>query len=194
MVTNPPTGPGGKEIEMVGVDCSLIMNPKVWEASGHVGGFSDPMVDCKETKSRYRADQICVVKETKDTGTNPMFAFVAADSDSEQKAHKKLAKHLHTSLPFSPGRVHVKPLLEIPTVEYQRVLGPDATTTGTLTEPREFNLMFETYVGALQNATSKAYLRPEDGARDLRQFPERARYDAGEGAVWDGADREGISQ
>ena len=42
---------------MVGLDCSIIMNPKVWEASGHVGGFSDPMVDCKETKKRYRADQ-----------------------------------------------------------------------------------------------------------------------------------------
>jgi glycyl-tRNA synthetase len=57
MVINPPDGPDGKEIEMVGVDCSLIMNPKVWEASGHVGGFSDPMVDCKECKARFRADQ-----------------------------------------------------------------------------------------------------------------------------------------
>ena len=43
---------------MVGLDCSIIMNPKVWVASGHVGGFSDPMVDCKECKGRYRADQL----------------------------------------------------------------------------------------------------------------------------------------
>ncbi|MCB9864518.1 MAG: glycine--tRNA ligase, partial [Phycisphaerales bacterium] len=42
MVQNPPIGPDGKQVQMVGVDCSLIMNPKVWEASGHVGGFSDP--------------------------------------------------------------------------------------------------------------------------------------------------------
>ena len=48
MVRNPPPGPDGQEIRMVGLDCSIIMNPKVWEASGHVGGFSDPMVDCKE--------------------------------------------------------------------------------------------------------------------------------------------------
>ena len=47
---------------MVGLDCSIIMNPKVWVASGHVGGFSDPMVDCKACKGRFRADQICVLR------------------------------------------------------------------------------------------------------------------------------------
>src|SRR5258708_7357551 len=46
MVPNPPLAPDGNEISMVGVDCSIIMHPKVWEASGHVGGFADPMVDC----------------------------------------------------------------------------------------------------------------------------------------------------
>ena len=46
--------------DMVGLDCSIIMNPRVWEASGHVGGFSDPMVDCRATKERYRADQLFV--------------------------------------------------------------------------------------------------------------------------------------
>ena len=46
--------------DMVGLDCSIIMNPRVWEASGHVGGFSDPMVDCRATKERYRADQLYV--------------------------------------------------------------------------------------------------------------------------------------
>jgi glycyl-tRNA synthetase len=43
MVHNPPPGPNGTPYQMVGVDCSIIMNPKVWEASGHVGGFADPM-------------------------------------------------------------------------------------------------------------------------------------------------------
>ena len=42
----------------VGVDASILMNPKVWEASGHVGGFSDPLMDCKECKERFRADKI----------------------------------------------------------------------------------------------------------------------------------------
>jgi glycyl-tRNA synthetase len=45
---------------MVGLDSALLMNAKVWEASGHVGGFSDPMVDDRETRARYRADQLAV--------------------------------------------------------------------------------------------------------------------------------------
>src|SRR3989442_3288797 len=47
MVRNPPPGPDGQEISMVGVDCAIIMNPKVWEASGHVGGLADQIVDCR---------------------------------------------------------------------------------------------------------------------------------------------------
>src|SRR5207248_6001592 len=58
MVRNPPPGPDAQEISMVGVDCSIIMNPKVWEASGHVGGFADLMVDCKTCNKRFRADKV----------------------------------------------------------------------------------------------------------------------------------------
>src|SRR5205809_1591352 len=57
MVHNPPPGPDGDEISMVGVDCAIIMNPKVWEASGHVSGFADKMVDCRACKAHLRADQ-----------------------------------------------------------------------------------------------------------------------------------------
>src|SRR4051812_24131722 len=62
MVRMPPPGPDGQEIRMVGLDCSIIMNPKVWIASGHVGGFSDPMVDCLKCKRRFRADKVWVVQ------------------------------------------------------------------------------------------------------------------------------------
>src|SRR5215475_8685031 len=58
MVRNPPLGPEGQEIAMVGVDCAIIMNPKVWEASGHVGGFQDPMQTCRQCKKLFRADQV----------------------------------------------------------------------------------------------------------------------------------------
>ena len=44
--------------DMVGIDAALLMNPKVWEASGHVSGFSDPLVECKKCKRRFRADQL----------------------------------------------------------------------------------------------------------------------------------------
>ena len=57
MVECPPIGPDGRPLDIVGVDSSIIQNPKAWVASGHVGGFSDPMVDCRETKSRYRLDR-----------------------------------------------------------------------------------------------------------------------------------------
>lgn len=58
MVIAPPIGPDGKPLQIVGVDSAIIQNPKAWEASGHVGGFNDPMVDCKETKLRYRQDHL----------------------------------------------------------------------------------------------------------------------------------------
>ena len=44
--------------DVVGLDSSIISSPQVWQASGHIDGFSDPMVDCKESKLRYRADQL----------------------------------------------------------------------------------------------------------------------------------------
>src|ERR1700737_3507846 len=103
MVHNPPRGPDGQEIQMVGVDCALIMNPKVWEASGHVGGFADPMVDCKETKARYRADQITIfcmgwIKPFEQNHPiGPFFATIASPSASDDELmepHKKAIQKL----------------------------------------------------------------------------------------------------
>ncbi len=72
MVRNPPPGPDGQELRMVGLDCSIIMNPKVWEASGHVGGFSDPMNSCKTCQGLFRSDQLpglqCPRKPSKPPG------------------------------------------------------------------------------------------------------------------------------
>ena len=70
MVRNPPPGPDGQEIRMVGLDCSIIMNPKVWVASGHVGGFSDPMVDCKSVQGPVprRPDRRGAVSEEAEQG------------------------------------------------------------------------------------------------------------------------------
>ncbi len=66
MVRNPPPGPNGREFQMVGIDCSIIMNPNVWVASGHVGGFKDPMVTCKAEKCKklFRADQLWLAVDT----------------------------------------------------------------------------------------------------------------------------------
>jgi len=58
MVECPPMGPDGHPLQIVGLDSAIIQNPRTWEASGHVAGFNDPMVDCKECKARFRADQV----------------------------------------------------------------------------------------------------------------------------------------
>src|SRR3954452_15898131 len=94
--------------DIVPLDSAIILNPSVWEASGHVAGFNDPLVDCRTCKLRFRADQL----ELASCGRSPS---------------------------KRPGET------------------PDCD----LTEPRQFNLMFETHVGALQDESSTAYLRPE---------------------------------
>jgi hypothetical protein len=58
MVRNPPPGPDGEEFQIVGLDCSIISHPRVWEASGHVGGFNDPMQTCRQCKKLFRADHV----------------------------------------------------------------------------------------------------------------------------------------
>jgi len=60
---------------IVGIDCSIIMHPKVWEASGHIGGFSDPMVDCKSCKKRYKADNLCEDQNVELIEENGKFAL-----------------------------------------------------------------------------------------------------------------------
>jgi len=71
-----------KREDVVGLDSSIIGSPKIWKASGHVDGFSDPMVDCKESKLRYRADQVpthAILFVCKHTHT-PRDAIVEASS------------------------------------------------------------------------------------------------------------------
>ena len=158
---------------MVGLDSALLMNPRVWEASGHVGGFNDPMVDDRETKARYRADQLVVfalelrfedgsVERVDDAlFATPGEAGKTADSellsphrkriDKIRRAHRKVAAI--TPMPLADA-------LQNEALR-ARIWAPQATAAGTLTAPRAFNLMFRTHVGALEDNSSIAYLRPE---------------------------------
>ena len=90
--------------DVEGLDAAILMAPRVWEASGHVAGFVDPLIDCKKCKSRFRADKI----------------------DAAAVASKKCPN-----------------------------------CGGELTEPRQFNLMFKTFMGPLEDSQSVVYLRPE---------------------------------
>ncbi len=65
-------------LDMVGIDAALIMNPKVWEASGHVATFSDPLVECKQCHERYRADQIDLKQACQKCGHQDTFTEPAA--------------------------------------------------------------------------------------------------------------------
>ncbi len=163
MVRNPPPGPEGQEITMVGLDCAIIMNPKVWEASGHVGGFSDPMVDCKESKKRYRADQLEVLEGHPEILPLLYYAYTSNDQDLLRGALKKAEKAARAAgkkLAGTPvGQAFMNVAQEASRLA--KVVGPDVEVPGTLTEPRAFNLMFESYAGAIQSEENKVYLRPE---------------------------------
>ncbi len=100
--------------DVVGLDAAIIMNPRVWEASGHVAGFSDPMVDCRNCKHRFREDD----------------------------------------LKGKPAEIAC----------------PNCGNRDTLTDARQFNLMFATHVGPVAESSSVAYLRPETAQAMFVQF------------------------
>ena len=102
--------------DVVGLEATIIMSPEIWKASGHVDTFSDPMVDCKTCKARFRADQL-------------------SEIPCPQKPSRR-ASECH----------------------------------GEKTAPRAFNLMFQTYVGPLQDDSAVAYLRPETAQAIFAQF------------------------
>lgn len=155
---NGQNGPDGKPVRIVPVDSCIIQNPKVWEASGHVAGFNDPMVDCKESKSRYRADHLMCIGEKGDK-EGQIYAYIENDDDSYAAARKKLDKYKKRTL--TDDEVDTCALTELGADELAITVGPDAKEAGTLTEPRAFNLMFDTIPGAIRDEANKAYLRPE---------------------------------
>ena len=208
VVMNPcwgKNGPDGQPVSIVMVDTRIIQHPKVWEASGHIAGFNDPMVDDKETKQRFRADHLrgiySTIPEADVTQQVPQSpaaivdpassimpkATVIASTEGEAvesiQSDRKLQKLLgirSISQPFMPvinqpslwtgmvdfGRgeqqytVHAVPM-ETLKKHAPTVPSPFTGKPGHLTEPKQFNLMFHTYAGAVFDEANKVYLRPE---------------------------------
>lgn len=154
MVVTPPIGPDGEPVHIVGLDSAIIQNPKTWEASGHIGGFNDPMVDCKSSKKRYRADHVVVYLPKDGEGFSVAFDKETGDTEIAQRL-RKLAGGKSTD-DFTVEKLHT-----LPFDAYKNIIGPDVKEAGTLTEPRQFNMMFHTFVGATAGDDNKAYLRPE---------------------------------
>jgi len=169
----PPGAPGA--YQMVGVETAIIMHPQVWKVSGHFDLFCDQMVDCRETQGRYRLDHTKgrwvegkrVDAKTGETDAAPRPYFVSAlveESELDQALTKK-ALALFGLKNKDAGQLQWKSealsLAIIPVEQYGDVVGPDAARPGTLTEPRDFNLMFPTVLGALGTDENRAFLRPE---------------------------------
>ena len=154
--------PGAQSsFEMTGLDCSIIMHPQVWRCSGHHDLFHDMMIDCKETKKRYRHDQVRGRwAEYRDKKT-----FVTCLADPEEEEEVLTARAQKVFGLRAKDRDQIKwdgPATSLDQIdELSSVLAPDSKEIGTLTEPREFNLMFKTQMGALSSDDSMAFLRPE---------------------------------
>ncbi|MHB0955881.1 MAG: glycine--tRNA ligase [Pirellulaceae bacterium] len=165
MVTghNELTVPAGapSAYEMTGLDCTIIMHPQVWKCSGHYDLFHDHMVDCRESKRRYRYDQVRG-RWVEAKGQKFFVATVAEVAEEQADIEHRALKYLHLRAKDADQLKWEGKFLTLPEVDsLAHVLGPDAKVLGTLTEPREFNLMFKTYVGALGGEESAAFLRPE---------------------------------
>ena len=178
--------------EMTGLDCSIIMHPQVWKCSGHYDLFHDYMVDCRESKKRYRYDQVCGRWVT----CKGQRIFVASDLAGKEG----LELTQHKGMKFFNLRAkdigelqwdgNIEPLTTLEryggvssfehghgltmqsrkVFDFSSVLGPDAKTLGTLTEPREFNLMLETYPGPVRDESTKVFLRPETAQGQFVNF------------------------
>ena len=157
--------------DMVGLDCSIIMHPKVWEASGHVGGFSDPMVDCKACKGRFRADQVTALVYTlrwdDENGHHVrpvLFSAIGEIQDVLRERAKEISKAQKANTSRNWPQDFDAAKLDSKTIRdemYALIPCPNCGQAATITRPRAFNLMFESYTGAVADAASKVYLRPE---------------------------------
>ncbi|MEG2319513.1 MAG: glycine--tRNA ligase, partial [Mucinivorans sp.] len=156
---------------IVGIDAAIFMHPKTWEASGHLGAFNDPLIDNKDSKKRYRADVL--IEE-----------WIEKQKDKIKKEVDKAAKRFGDSFDEAQFVATNARVVELQTKiketedEMARTLGGNdlvgvkaliekleivcpISGTRNWTDVRQFNLMFETKVGAAADGANTIYLRPE---------------------------------
>ena len=182
--------------DIVGFDGSILMNAAVWKASGHVDTFSDPLVECKLTKKRYRADQIepqsgtvyaypgirvpnpsyspPIIEPGKESQNLP--AFVGTDypdlfsvlvlAGKPVASADKIARQYYDLKYKELAYELVRPTSE--QVENSTKFNPE--NGAQLSEPRVFNLMLKTYIGPVQDESAVTYLRPETAQAMFVQF------------------------
>ena len=157
--------------DIVGVDASILMHPKTWEASGHVDAFNDPLIDNKDSKKRYRADVLiedyCEKIEVKiNKEIQKAKKKFGADFDQAKfiKTNKRVSDYIN-KIDFIKKRLTkaledddlngLKSLIE------ELKINCPISGSNNWTDVKQFNLMFDTMVGSSEESSSKIYLRPE---------------------------------
>ena len=130
-----------------GLDCAILMNREVWVASGHVGGFNDPLMDCKACKARFRADKL-IEDFTQGAETG--------DGWSNAELEKFIAEH---DIVCETGDGWSNAELEKFIAEHDIVC--PVCGKKDFTGIRQFNLMFKTFAGVNEDSANEIYLRPE---------------------------------
>ena len=130
---------------IVGMDAAILMHPDVWKASGHVENFHDPLIDNKISKKRYRVDHLLESQE-KEAIDNLTKALKVDSNDIIPGIVNKLIENQEKS-----GDI----------MNESCVIDPHTKEVGDWTNTRQFNLMFKTNIGPVDDSSSIAYLRPE---------------------------------
>ena len=161
--------------DVVGLEATIIMHPKIWKASGHVDTFCDPMSDCLLTRKRFRSDQVDLQSGTayhysgaqdpvgRKEIDEPYSVLVPPGKPPESARRTAVAYYTLRGL----QNVELQGERTEAVVDSQRY-NPD--NGSLLTEPRPFNLMFKTYVGPVADEENMAYLRPETAQAIFAQF------------------------
>jgi glycyl-tRNA synthetase len=146
--------------DVEGLDASILMSPEVWVASGHVENFTDPMIDCKSCKARFRVDylidQIAAKKKSK------MLEALSAVASGDLKTRiDSLSGQVETKIEEVNDFIVDLFETEIADNLIAELNCPTCGNKGSFTSSRKFNLMFKTFLGSVEETGSTIYLRPE---------------------------------
>ena len=131
---------------IVGMDAAILMHPDVWKASGHVENFHDPLIDNKLSKKRYRVDHL--LEEQSEEVLSTLSKIL--EIDSKEELITKIVLNLINKQNNS-GDI----------MRESGIIDPQTKEVGDWTNIRQFNLMFKTNIGPVDDSSSIAYLRPE---------------------------------
>ncbi len=144
--------------DIEGLDASILMHPRVWEASGHVENFTDPMIDCKQCKARFRLDTLSeIISDKKKQVFIDRLKNLLELNEQLDEIDGILSQEISLSEKFTC--ILEKPLISEMLLGYTNC--PNCGNEGTFTQPRKFNLMFKTFLGPVDDSANVIYLRPE---------------------------------